>query len=325
MITRNICLLILCGEICYGQGMVLATATFVVRNDMEQIVSDAELKGWFGDISNEGAHDRFAGFTGTNGIYVANGKALTDACAIVRAAGHYDSLVRKRLEHDERMNIDRWDVEIPVLLRRIRNPIPLFAKGLEYMDFKTTSQDKMGKYTLSSKVGYDLIKGDMLPPFGLGSVSDLEFVWKMVIISRDSDGLAVDYETHCEIRTPNTGDGICKGTPYGDLTHSNGSAFISDYDAPLEGYKNAIVIFRNVRNRKLETNDDQHYLYYFRVRSQTNELGQVTNALYGKIYGQINGHFTYYINPTPNDRNIEFDPKRNLFSGLPPLEQAKLP
>ncbi len=26
--------------------------------------------------------------------------------------------------------------------------------------------------------------------------------------------------------------------------------------------------------------------------------------------------FTYYLNPSPNDRNLEFDPKRNLFTNL---------
>jgi len=62
-----------------------------------------------------------------------------------------------------------------------------------------------------------------------------------------------------------------------------------------------------------ESTDDQHYLYYFCIRTQTNEVGQVTNALYGKIYGQINGSFTYFLNPTPNDRNVEHDPKRNVF------------
>ena len=55
----------------------------------------------------------------------------------------------------------------------------------------------------------------------------------------------------------------------------------------------------------MEENDDKHYLYYIRIRTQTNELGQVTNALYGKIYGRINANFLSLVNPTPNDRNIE--------------------
>lgn len=35
--------------------------------------------------------------------------------------------------------------------------------------------------------------------------------------------------------------------------------------------------------------------------------------------------FTYYLNPTPNDRNIEFDPKRNLFTNLSSSEEVRDP
>ena len=35
--------------------------------------------------------------------------------------------------------------------------------------------------------------------------------------------------------------------------------------------------------------------------------------------------FTYYLNPTPNDRNMEFDPKRNLFQNLKSTEQVNMP
>ena len=41
--------------------------------------------------------------------------------------------------------------------------------------------------------------------------------------------------------------------------------------------------------------------------------GNVKSALYGKIYGDFM-KFTYYLNPTPNSRNMEFDPKNNLLS-----------
>lgn len=33
----------------------------------------------------------------------------------------------------------------------------------------------------------------------------------------------------------------------------------------------------------------------------------------------------YYLNPTPNDRNMEFDPKRNLLTGLTPFEEVSEP
>jgi hypothetical protein len=59
-----------------------------------------------------------------------------------------------------------------------------------------------------------------------------------------------------------------------------------------------------------ETNQDAKAGYYCRVRSEILPNGE-TNCLYGKIYGDFPA-MTYYLNPTPNDRNVEFDPKRNL-------------
>lgn len=38
-----------------------------------------------------------------------------------------------------------------------------------------------------------------------------------------------------------------------------------------------------------------------------------------------NLRFTYYLNPTPNDRNVEFDPKRNLFTNLKSDERVTAP
>jgi hypothetical protein len=53
--------------------------------------------------------------------------------------------------------------------------------------------------------------------------------------------------------------------------------------------------------------------------------GKLITANYGKIYGELiyggteknlSGgmvRLIYYFNPTPNDRNLEFDGKNNLF------------
>ena len=64
--------------------------------------------------------------------------------------------------------------------------------------------------------------------------------------------------------------------------------------------------------------------YFFRVRTLLDEHGNVKSALYGKIYGDFM-QFAYYLNPTPNDRNVEFDPKQNLLHGLKPTEEVTAP
>jgi hypothetical protein len=63
--------------------------------------------------------------------------------------------------------------------------------------------------------------------------------------------------------------------------------------------------------------------YYFRTRTKVVN-GKIVSGLYGKIRDQIRidpkkkggfcaVEFTYYLNPTPLDRNMEFDRKKNLF------------
>jgi hypothetical protein len=60
------------------------------------------------------------------------------------------------------------------------------------------------------------------------------------------------------------------------------------------------------------------------VRTVLDEQGNVKSALYGKIYGDFM-HFSYYLNPTPNSRNVEFDPKRNLSKNLSNMEGVSEP
>ena len=68
---------------------------------------------------------------------------------------------------------------------------------------------------------------------------------------------------------------------------------------------------------------DKSRCYCFRVRSKFDDKGNLVDAYYGKVYGDFKIHahinigldivkFLYYLNPTPNDRNLEWDMKNNL-------------
>jgi hypothetical protein len=70
--------------------------------------------------------------------------------------------------------------------------------------------------------------------------------------------------------------------------------------------------------------NDPNRDYFFHVRTVKDVNGDIKSALYGKIYGDFM-HFRYFLNPTPNDRNIEFDPKQNLLGGLQSFEQVRVP
>jgi hypothetical protein len=72
-----------------------------------------------------------------------------------------------------------------------------------------------------------------------------------------------------------------------------------------------------VTKRKLTVEDVG---YFLRTRVRLDRDGNIASANYAKIMGDFlvatkGGQvaFTYDFNPLPNDRNLEFDPKKNLF------------
>jgi hypothetical protein len=69
---------------------------------------------------------------------------------------------------------------------------------------------------------------------------------------------------------------------------------------------------------------DANRIYLLRVRAVLDQSGNIVSAHYGEIYGDFM-QFAYYLNPTPNDRNIEFDPKQNLLGGLQSFKGVRLP
>jgi len=311
-------ILVVAGAGAVAQEGIPASVKFRVVDDAGLPVMDVGVEGGFLDLSQSGVRSAFRGSTDSNGIFVARGKAVVGVYARFSREGFYSTIVREFVEYKWRADgrgyerIPSWDRDISVLLKRVRNPIPMYVRQVDSFTFNIF--ERVGVYSLGRTSSYDFVIGAYLPPNGTGKIEDVRFTWSMSIYATNQIGRALEYDTLSRIELPNGADGICRGIPDGEGTGGGkGSQYISAYEAPLDGYTNVITLYRRVRGMKAESNNDRHYLYYFRIRTQTNELGQVTNALYGKIYGQINGNFTYYLNPTPNDRNIEFDPNRNLF------------
>ena len=202
------------------------------------------------------------------------------------------------------------------ILRLVGNPVPMYAKKV-----------RIEIPVLDEPVGYDLMVGDWIAPHGKGHKADFVFTMK----SRVSGWK--DFETHLVLTFTNAMDGIQQIMETGP----SGSAFELPRTAAESAYQ---VIWTNsigyVPDKGLfQTQPKDPEGYFFRVRSIVDDQGELPRALYGKIKGPIQfdgrdsktGHiaFTYYLNPTPNDRNLEFDPKRNLFKNLKSTEQVTDP
>ena len=159
-------------------------------------------------------------------------------------------------------------------------------------------------------VGYDFMAGDYVPPHGNGLHKDFEFFYTYEEV--DFFNNRYDFS----VRFPNEGDGLL-----GFKVINYSSSFKSEYLAPDDGYENYLKYYEyRSSNSPMESNFDDFRKYYFRVRTQTDEDGHVISALYGKLYSEF-PKLHYYLNPNDNDRNVEFDPRQNLFVSLPKEER----
>jgi hypothetical protein len=120
------------------------------------------------------------------------------------------------------------------------------------------------------------------------------------------------------------------------MSPDQGSALRLPAVAPKDGYMAELSEQLNdTPSKGWEKSEKKDQNYYFRVRTAKDDSGNIVSAHYGKIYGDfridaINSKtllifFQYYVNPTPNSRNVEFDPKQNLFKNLSNRQQVDSP
>ena len=208
-----------------------------------------------------------------------------------------------------------WNPTLTIKIKRVIKPIPMYAKHVE-----TKIPEK------NKPCGYDLIIGDWVVPYGKGKTSDFIFIIsKKMLGGEDKNGYKYFFSSFC-LHFHNDKDGIQSVFAKYMINGSPVCGLRLPYQAPINKYANNTEqkCFRTQQDGyhkdNLEHSDpesgDQNY--FFRVRSE-NKYGMAANSLYGKIHGDfkwgIDGEleFTYYLNPTPNDRNVEFDPDKNLF------------
>jgi hypothetical protein len=301
--------------------------TVYVCDDTGLPVPSARIRGgiWspeanFADIASGRRKDLiYEGTTNTGGLYIAHGHAWQDMGWNVEKDGFYSThggynFLEAGTPAIVKGRFQPWNATNTVVLKRIRNPIPMYAKGVETV-----------VPVLGQPVGYDLEKGDWVGPHGKGVVSDLVFTVTGTYKDPSNGQVLVG------MAFSNPLDGIqtthVEAGPAGPV----GSKFWSLHEAPEDNYagkyNSEFLISSDPGVLRKNPSRDHGAILYYRVRVCTNETGQIVRALYGKIYGQMCGYFkevhppentrigvrfSYYLNPTPNDRNVEFDPKRNL-------------
>lgn len=132
-----------------------------------------------------------------------------------------------------------------------------------------------------------------------------------------------DFDYKLTVSFPNSADGIQEFTP---SDAEKNSALRSPYEAPAEGYQSELVkkMSRHSGHDAINEMNDPNRNYFIRVRTVLDGRGKIKSALYGKVYGDFM-QFTYYLNPTSNDRNVEFDTSQNLLKSAKSFDQVNAP
>ena len=303
-----------------GCGQDLARVVAVVQDDTGAPVTNAPVvmftfKRWIpGPEFGRDEFDRADAKTDTNGVAVItmpSARGEFSLRTMPMEGFYFDRGVRFRLSSATGGRWQPWGQTNVLVVRQIDNPIAMCARAFRGPELMVPENGK--------PVGFDLMKGDWVAPYGGGSTADFVFNVRWVSHGRN-ETRHLRYEAQMDLSFANDGDGLfemrvpCHAPPCG-------SVYRMPRTAPADGYAPQFsrTQFRSDKARSEDPPPDVNY--FFRVRTRRDANGAVASALYGKIHGPLQVgvvdagaciEMCYYLNPTPNDRNTEFDPKRNL-------------
>jgi len=299
-------------------GKAFNRITVKVVNELGEPIKDAHVGITFRTYTDWNGSKRksFYGNSNTDGVFSALYTSLDKVFVGVTKAGCYKSHKEYKFKKTKGIIWQPWDSTIELVLRKEKNPIPLYAKHYLNLDIPASNKD----------VGYDLFVGDWCEPYGKGKIND-------IYISYDYEVSGIsNFKWQLQISTISSNDGVVCIEP---IKGSN-SVFKLPYLAPTKThysprYTQSITVSKGKRHYTEPVPVSNNI--FFRIRSNIDNSGNVTNCFYGKItdiesalardHGIIT--FTYYLNPTPNDRNLEFNIESNLFKNLKRSEEVKQP
>jgi hypothetical protein len=296
-----------------------AKSTLKVIDERAYNISGAKVHIGFFCINNKIGNSNFHGISDGMGLFTAVSLTHGEFSYLVEHEGYYDTHGEYKgwLELDQGVKNGRWEPwnpTIEVKLKKIIKPVPMYAKRV-----------RINIPVLEKEVGYDFEKGDWVTPYGKGITNDIifSFTGRFIDYTDREESLAISFS--------NEKDGI--------LEYISDPVQVSElrlpHKAPLDGYLNKLTLEKYIKpsgRKNMDIVQGQNYI--FRVRSIVDKDGKIVKANYGKINGGIEYGFdtektagvvfTYYFNPDTT-RNLEFDPKRNLFSDLKSTEEVTAP
>jgi hypothetical protein len=278
--------------------------------------------------------DDHIGLTDHDGFYSAQGQALVGIYLEASKEGYYSA--RFDSSRSDRLPPGP-NIEKLLVLPHVVKPIALYANysydPVRGHSLKIPSRNKW--------IGYDFETSDWVQPYGKGIVTDIQFRFhnsflgyddhikdlnetiassKRAYAARHEEWTEEEFKVRAgkwdgvlEISFPSEQEGL----------REEKDRFLSysklklPREAPADEYQ---PTWRYSINSYSPTTLRDNVGFFIRTRVKLDKNGNIVSANFAKILGDFhfspaNGgiRFLYYFNPVPNDRNLEFDPKRNLF------------
>lgn len=306
--------------------------TFRVIDESGNPVNGADMDVGIDSLLHSDGYDNYRGKTNGDGLFTVESRGRGCTKVLVSKEGFYPS--RPEVSWDGELNPGGPEMlknggfrpenpTVNVILKKIGNPIPMMVRfGLGNTDHIRYAPK------LDEEIGYDLVAGDWVNPHGKGEVGDIQVMFKSDFKNPEN------YSTKAIFRFSNPDDGAI---PIASLI---GSESLLKYprSAPANGYEIKSIMLTNQFGGLAQPKQNSPIGYFLRLRTIIETgTGKILSAKYGKIIKE-SGHnlnenplklssgmwkerkfdptpgfqISYYLNPTPNDRNLEYDQQNNL-------------
>jgi hypothetical protein len=240
------------------------------------------------------------GLSDNDGLFTDSAETLPLVGVVIDKSGYYRSIEKYEFK-SRSLLLNRWEPwnpTIEVVLKKKRNPVGMYVGG---------GIIQVPKF--DEPIGYDLEKGDWVAPYGKGMTSDFVFTYKAEMRAYR------DYECSFVLSFSNMEDGIQEYR----FNPEDQSYYKWPFEAPTSGYDKTLSRHEvKAPEKNLQTDAKKEINYIIRVRTRTDDKGNIIEAKYGKLSGEFgfdpkgNIQFYYYFNPD-GTQNLEEDPEKNLF------------
>ena len=294
-----------------------AKVTFHVTDSQKNAVTNVNVNIFFVFLDRTKNYS-IESVTDSNGMCIVEGLCSTEIGARFSKEGYYASgFGHKFLNTYPTPNVkdgkwQPWNPTIGITLKEKRDTIPMYVKQA------AIKLPKNGE-----PYGFDFKVGDLVKPHGKGEQADLNF---MCAFKKKSE-ISGDYKVELFVSAVQEGEGII-------VNRKENSEFRTTYEAQESGYDPQFYSVTDRTSSKILQQIELSRGEYltFRSRIVRDDEGKIISSHYGKIimdgtidYGiDFNNPegtrvgFIYYFNPTPNDRNLEYDGKNNLLNPRDP-------